>query len=187
MEIKTDSVDGSGEIVRVGLRGNKGSGDSAGNFVFQLTSPPKYGIGHCNDGSGINFPANLPIEIDKIWRITLSRTSGNKRVVVHCNGAEVLNIEISETSCVDTRWSTSWNKDVAKIYFHPDDTASDQYRFGRGSCDKKKIRQYDNLVLTKFLIIFMMVGPYFNNFVPLPLDAITSEFNCIKPIYSPRP
>ena len=185
MEIKTDSEDGSGEIVRVGLRGKKGRTDSAGNFVFQLTSPPKYGIGHCIVTSGINFPTNLPTEISKIWRITLSRTSGNKLLVVHCNGVEVLNFEISETSCADTRWSTSWNKDVAKIYFHPDDTASDQYRFGRGSCNKIKWQ----FSINKIPDYFADDRPLFQQFIHLghnvrksliilPFDLSQYKDNC---------
>ena len=132
LEIKTDSFDGSGEKVRVGLRGNQGWGDYAGSFIFNFTSSPNYWIGQCSNSSGAKFPSNLPTETDKIWRITLSKTSGNRRLVVNCNGVEVLNIEISETNCAVTHWGTSWNKDVAKILFHQGDTASDQYRSVRG-------------------------------------------------------
>ena len=132
-EIRTDSLEGSGEKVRIGLRSNQGNGDQAGYLIFHLKSPPKYHIGYCSISSSLGeFKTALPIEIDKIWRITLSRTSGNKRVVVHCNGIEVVNVVISETNCDDTRWSEYWNKDVAKIYFHPNDTASNQYRSVRG-------------------------------------------------------
>ena len=150
LEIKTDSADGSGEKVRVGLRGNKGKTDTAGNVVFWFTSPPNYWIGHCTNSSGTNFPANLPSETSKIWRITLSRTSENKRVMIHCNEIEVLNFEISDMTCTESSWSNYWSKRVKKIYFHQEDTASDQYRSGKGPLTKMK--KDDGLLFQKVIL-----------------------------------
>ena len=133
LEIRTDSFEGSEEKVRIGFRGNMGTGDQAGYLIFHFMSPPKYLIGYCTLQSSLReFKTTLPTEISKIWRITLSRTSENKLVVVQCNGVEVLNFEVSKTNCADTRWNKFWNKDVSKIYFHQNNTASDQFRSVRG-------------------------------------------------------
>ena len=105
-------------------------GDSAGGFFLYFTSPPQYGLDYCST-SWTNFPTALPTETDKIWTITLTRTSGTVRVIIHCNNKEVLNVVLSDTTCSYSSWSTDWSRDVESILFHSYDTASDFYRPGK--------------------------------------------------------
>ena len=130
LEIKTDSTLGSDDEVYVQFYTSQG--DWAGALALYFTSTPRYFIGRCSTGPA-NFPTNLPSDNDKVWRVTLTRTSGI-RLVVHCNEEEVLNILMSDSTCGDSRWSTYWSREVAKIKFHSGDTASDYYQTQPGSC-----------------------------------------------------
>ena len=106
--------------------------NDAGGVYIKFNSPPQYRILYCNT-SWTNFPTDLPTATDKVWRVTLTRTSGI-RLVIHCNEVEVLNILTSESSCSYSDWSKHWSRKVAKIYFNTDnDTASDYYRAVRGN------------------------------------------------------
>ena len=127
LQIKTNSVVGSKERVHVWFY----SGSSwVGGVYLRFTSPPKYEISSCT--SLTNFPTDLPSETDKVWTITLSRVSGEIRVVIHCNSKKVLNVVLSDTTCSDSRWSENWSRDVDKIRFLSSyDTASDYYRQGK--------------------------------------------------------
>ena len=128
--IKTDSTLGSKDRVIVGLYTSQV--DIAGALTLFFTSPPQYNIGYCNTGY-TNFPTNLPSDNNKVWRITLTRTSGI-RLVVHCNEVEVLNILMSDSTCGASSWSTFWSREVAKIKFYSRGTASDYYQTQPGSC-----------------------------------------------------
>ena len=100
----------------------------AGGFTLLFTSTPAYFLYFCNkDGSSSTFTANLPTETEKVWKITLTRTS-DTRLVITCNHVEVVNTPISDATCDDsTGWSTFWSRKVAGIKFRQDDTASDFY------------------------------------------------------------
>jgi hypothetical protein len=124
LEIKTDSMIGSEDKMRIGLHNSHGNNPVG--FYFKFTSPPQYLVWLCNS-SYTNFPTNMPAAIDKIWRLTLTRTSGN-RLVIHCNEKEVLNILMSDSTCSERNWSAYWTRKVTKIEFDSKDTASDFYR-----------------------------------------------------------
>ena len=124
MEIKTDSELGSEEQLRLRFYTSAGHG-AAGFYVF-FSSIPQYWILYCSS-SWTNFPSDLPVARDKIWRITLTKTFGI-RLQIHCNNVEVLNILLSDTTCVRSDWSTYWNKDVGVVNFQLIDTASDCYK-----------------------------------------------------------
>ena len=126
LQIKTDSVVGSDEVVRVWF--STAQDDYTGDV--SLTSPPQYYLDFCST-SNTNFPTVLPTETNKVWTFTLSRVSGEIRVVITCNTVEVLNVVLSSTTCSDSRWSFLWNRDVVKIDFASYDTASDYYRAGK--------------------------------------------------------
>ena len=129
LQIRTDSVVGSEEEVRVGFY--TAGGDNAGGVYLYFTSPPKYFLSWCSK-SRTKFPTTLPTETDKIWTVTLSRTSGNVRVMINCNNKEVLNVVLSSTTCSYSGWSTIWSRDVEKIQFRSCcDRASDYYRPGK--------------------------------------------------------
>jgi hypothetical protein len=126
LEIKTDSVLGSKDKVRVDFTD---SGDTnSGGFAI-LFQPPRtmYFVRTCSNSSFIQFPTSLPAAKDKVWRLTLTRTSGI-RLIIHCNEEELLNVLMSDSTCSDKDWSNNWNRKVTKIWFDSSDTATDFYR-----------------------------------------------------------
>ena len=100
-------------------------GNTAGSIRLYLSSSPQYRMFPCT-GERIDFPSDLPTATEKIWRITLTKTS-EIRLVIHCNDEEVTNQLISDSTCSRENWDTFWNRDVEKIEFGGQDTASDQY------------------------------------------------------------
>ena len=130
LNIMTDSTLGSDDVVDVDLYTSQG--DWVGYLNLDFNSTPQYFIWPCSLVP-TNFPTNLPPGKDKIWRVTLTRTSGI-RLVVHCNEEEVLNTLMSDSTCGDRDWSTYWSREVAKIRFYYYDTASDYYQPQPGSC-----------------------------------------------------
>ena len=131
LNIKTDSTLGSNDLVDVEFLTSQG--DEVGVLTLDFSSTPQYYIGACSS-DWTNFPTNLPPGNDKVWRVTLTRTSGI-RLVVHCNEMEVLNILMSDSTCGDSNWSYYWSGEIAKIKFSFEyDTASDYYQPQPGSC-----------------------------------------------------
>ena len=123
LQIRTNSEIGSNEVVRVFFY-------NAGAVELSVRSPPQYWLGGCT--SYIDFPTALPSETDKVWTITLIRSSGTPRVVIHCNNKEVLNVVLSDSTCSRSDWRDYWSKDVEWIQFARD-SASDYYRAGKNS------------------------------------------------------
>ena len=128
MEIKTDSI--SGEKVRVVLRDE--NEENAGGVAIVFGSTMKYRIWECTTNR-VDFPTEPSTELNKIWRITLSRSSGSKSIVIDCNDEEVLNFSLSDTTCDEDDWNTYWSRNVVKIKFHSSDTASDAFQAAPGS------------------------------------------------------
>jgi hypothetical protein len=126
LELKTDSELGSGEKVFVEFY--TAGDDVAGEVILTFSSKVEYFLSWCSYRSPL--PTQPPSTTDKVWRITLSRTSGT-RVMIHCNDVEVLNVILSRTTCPGSSgWKTIWTHDVEKINFDSRDTASDHYRPG---------------------------------------------------------
>ena len=126
LQIKTDSPAGSNEYVFAYFY--TAQRIWTGGVQIAFTSPPKYSLTFCT--SWTNLPTALPTQTDKIWTITLIKTSGI-RLSIHCNDKEVLNIVMSSTTCSDNRWSEEWSRDMEKIQFSSRDHASDYYRPGK--------------------------------------------------------
>ena len=104
--------------------------DPVGEFWLTFGSPPQYKLTRCT--GDINFPTDLPSERDKVLTISLTRNSGEIRVVVHCNNKEVVNVVLSDIVCTKfDQWNTYWSRDVEKMRFDFQDTASDFYRAGK--------------------------------------------------------
>ena len=127
LEIKTDSSLGSDEIVYVYFFNSERY--RAGIIKLHFTSTPQYELRYCT--SWTNFPAELPTDTNKVWRITLTKTSGI-RLVIHCNEVEVLNVLMSYSTCSSSLWNYFWSRDVKKIVFDIGDTASDYHRLYEG-------------------------------------------------------
>ena len=131
-ELITNSVLGSNEVAKLGFRGAHGGSDYAGGLSILFSDPAKYFLSNCiSPDRAATFPTKIPTVANKVWRVMLARNSTESRVVVFCNGIEVLNVVLSETTCRDggTEWKSGyWKKDVKKIRFHKADTASDFYR-----------------------------------------------------------
>ncbi|KAL5254943.1 hypothetical protein ACHWQZ_G014406 [Mnemiopsis leidyi] len=124
LEIKTDSSIGSGDYVKVFFYTSEG--DNAGGVYLKFSSTLQYWIYRCST-SWTNFPTNPPADVNKVWRISITRTSGI-RLQIHCNDVEVLDILMSDITCGSSSWSTYWNKDIEKMYFSKSDTAYEYYR-----------------------------------------------------------
>ncbi|XP_063676553.1 uncharacterized protein LOC134812879 isoform X2 [Bolinopsis microptera] len=122
LEIRTDAVLGSNDQVAVTLY----SGDEfAGSVVLYFTSTLQWSLGWCE--SAFADIVNPPSATDNlVWRISITRTAG-VNLVIHCNNEEVVNTVVSELTCSNSAWSTTWIRDVTKIKFSSSDTASDNY------------------------------------------------------------
>ncbi|XP_063681951.1 uncharacterized protein LOC134816881 [Bolinopsis microptera] len=132
LEIRTDSRLGSGDTVAVFFYEGT-SLTSSGGVYISFSSTPRYLIYYCTS-SYTDFPVTLPSTTDKIWRITLTRSSG-VRVTIHCNNEEVANVLLSDTSCDDSM-RYFWNRETAYIMFSGSDTASDYYREAKYSSNQ---------------------------------------------------
>ena len=129
LEIKTDSSQGSDDKLEVEFFNS--DGDYAGAVIVDFTSPSQYQLRWCTT-SRTNFPTALPAATDKVWRISLTRTSGIK-LVIHCDEVQVLNVLMSDTTCGYGSWNHHWSRDIKQIRFRSFDTASDYYRLrGKG-------------------------------------------------------
>ena len=127
LEIKTNSTLGSEDILDVTFYTTQTV--TAGGVEIYLSSIPQYYLTWCSS-SRTNFSSNLPSKVDRIWRITLDKTAGI-RLMIHCNGVEVVNVLISDDTCDRRDWRIYWSRNVEKIYFATLDTASDYYRAGK--------------------------------------------------------
>ena len=128
LEIKTNSELESEEKVRVKFLSGPAQ-TNAGGITFSFKTVVKCWIWECTGGNHPKFQTSLPAEVNKVWRITLSRNlDHDRRVVVHCNEVEVLSVVLSNSTCGKDGWTLPWSKDVVKIKFEHDDTASDLYR-----------------------------------------------------------
>ena len=165
IEIKTDSELGSDDQLR--LLFYTSNGFSAGGFHAFFGSIPQYYLPDCYSSRTI-FPSNLPVARVKIWRITLTKTSGI-RLQIHCNNVEVLNILLSDTRCSKKGWSTYWKRDVGVVDFDTGalDTASVCYKLsfsGNSSSDSNEIN----------LIFFIYIS--YDTLALKPVPAQTPEY-----------
>ena len=120
LEFRTNSVLGSADKVHVTFY--NAAGQYAGRVQLDFISTPRYYIYLCTK-IWTNLPVTLPSAADKVWRIT---KTADVRLVIHCNEVEVVNILISQETCL---YSSYWYRDVSKVRFEID-TASDYYRAG---------------------------------------------------------
>ena len=123
----------------------KFSNFSKKNFWLLFTSVGMYKklskmIGRKSENSGQSiggcskyftpFSETLPIETEKTWTITYNYM--DKRVVLHCNEVQVLNVLLSDIVCAyisldQSKWRNYWENKPTQIKFLSYDTASDTY------------------------------------------------------------
>ena len=118
--IKTDSAVGSDDDLEVRFYKEN---DEIGRIEIWFSTPVKYEIHNCQDMT--DFSSTLPSEVNKIWKIT--KLSG-PRIIIECNGEEVVDITMSDDTCDRTKWRETYlNRDVKKIEFRGKVEASAKY------------------------------------------------------------
>ena len=130
--LKTDSLVGSDEKVEVYFSASASTSGAARGFKIYFTSSPFFYLYNCMVDSDLNFVERmefstaLPSAVEKIWRISLSKTSGYQ-LIIECNKVEVLNMLLS--NCNHPSASDIYRSDskFTGIFFPPPDTASDFY------------------------------------------------------------
>eukprot|EP00116_Pleurobrachia_bachei_P001031 sb/3461293/ len=120
LQIKADSSLGSFEQIYVWMYGKDGSGFY---IAVRFTSPMQYSIDYCIDGGWTDLPVEPPVEVDKIWTITKTKTA----LIIMCNGVEVLNYLFADSG--ESRCVPKWGGDVVEeiVFDSSSDTASDFY------------------------------------------------------------
>ena len=138
MEIKQKRYQWSITVKQINVCFFDAQGDYAGKVWIYFSSPRQYELDWCN--SRTNFPSTLPTAVDKVWRISLTRTA-NITLQIHCNNVEVLNLILSDETCNDyTEWRDYWTKDIEEIRFSSFDSASEYYRlYQQGERTNNKI------------------------------------------------
>ena len=135
LEIKTNST--REDYHKVDLYFYTKEGYNAGGLQIFFNARPGFFLNFCS----VNlppFPTSLPTTTDKIWKISLTRTSGI-RFQMHCNKVEVANVLLSDATCDwSSNWRHIWGRDVQKIKFAKGDTASDYYRILPGAFNVKE-------------------------------------------------
>ena len=131
LEIKTNSVAGSSEKVEINFFNQQ---DDYAGGVKILFSSMRYSLVDClYHNQGYEFSISPTTDVNKVWRITLSKTGVTRGLVIHCNEVEVLKVLLSTDICEGSGsdWSTNWSREVTKIEFTTHDTASDFYQIYR--------------------------------------------------------
>ena len=123
--ISTNSEAGSREAVGVTFYDTAGA--VVGAVVIGFDTEIEYEIGYCSTVGTPFAAALLPVWTEKTWTITYNYT--DKRLVLHCNGVQVLNVLLSSV-CDRSVWRTYWGSKPTQINFPLNfDTASDTYCF----------------------------------------------------------
>ena len=119
--VTTDSVASSEKLV--GVRFDDKDGDYAGSVFIGFNTQIQYTIGGCTY-SYKPFPVTLPTATQKTWTITYNYAE--RRVVIHCNGVQVVNVVVSDSACTgDSNWKDYWERKPTQIKFWG--SASDSY------------------------------------------------------------
>ena len=118
--ISTDSEVGTNETVMVMFAGNN---SVAGAVFIYFDTPIQYILGYCTHVKP--FTDTLHTDTQKTWTITYN--TAKQRIVLHCNGVQVLNVLLTSV-CTDSRWRDWWERKPTHIQFHLWDRASDSYK-----------------------------------------------------------
>ena len=127
LEIGCISPPGSGEQIRVRFLSH--GGNLAGNLKIKFDAQATYFIQGCmNKKEKFTMPS--AIDGEYIWRIT--KTDG--RIIVECNGEEVINFSFADS--IKPACREMWSEDTATLEFLEEDNASYGYRWVRTRGEK---------------------------------------------------
>ena len=153
LQIKTNSLVGSNEVVIVSFR--TAQGGWYGGVEIKHEATPKYWIRYCSPSGGfLDFLPTVPSDTVKVWQITLTKTS-QVRLVIHCNSVELLDFVVSASTCDSERYdSTKWdpNLTLTAIYFQPSDSASDYYRSG-----ERHLQSFSGIIILTYSYLKLMM------------------------------
>ncbi|XP_063689148.1 uncharacterized protein LOC134822166 [Bolinopsis microptera] len=118
LHLRTISTVGtsSREYIRIYFYSEEG--EYGGGIVTWFGTPVEYYLPYCQ--SGFTPFQSLPAETDKHW--VVERRS--YRIIVYCNGKQVLNITASSETCSDESWNTYWGNEVSIIKLYAGSTTS---------------------------------------------------------------
>jgi hypothetical protein len=124
LEIQTYStftpVPGGKDYIKVGFYNSENSLVGSVSIDFYENSK-SYVVSFSQDYT--QFPVEPPSSVDKIWRITVMKD----KIIIHCNGKEVLNIYSSYSRTYSFgRWKID---EITQLKFSSEDRASNYYRF----------------------------------------------------------
>ena len=94
----------------------------AGGVNINFDTEMKYSMLYCTDFKPFNV--TVPTKKHKTWTITYNYTAN--RVVIRCNGVQVVNVVLS-IFCNDSEFKTKWGSELAQIKFTPADNATKRY------------------------------------------------------------
>ena len=119
LQIKTNSVVGSGDMMWVRFGDNTGK---EYGIDIRFNDPPTYDVGYClGHGEAIEF--TMPTGSQHMWTVRKSM----KKVNLLCNDVEIFDYEFSKATRVDT-CAYMWSTYAVKFQFGWSDTAGDSYR-----------------------------------------------------------
>ena len=107
----------------------------AGGVAITVSSTPMYFIYMCSYWADLQ--TTLPTAAENMWKITKDGSSGI-RLLIHCNGVLVLDFQLSDQTCTDSRfrngiWNTYWSKDVTALEFYQSQNTDCSYRPHKGN------------------------------------------------------
>ena len=174
LEIKTDSVLENNDLMTVTFFNPQDGIWNSGRIIIYFESPqPKYKLVFCKWDKE-NFQTSVPDAREKVWRITKTRTSGI-RIQIHCNDVEVLNVLLSDSTCPYNNWNTFWSKNMDRIRFNQDDTASRYFRAYSYSHRGKNLLFIKVLDLYP-LYIWLFFGHLENKFAPSREEIVYRKY-----------
>ena len=124
LELKTIVDAGIGDQVKIVLQLYDAEDSYAGGLFLSLGSAPQYSLDGCTE---LKELSKLRVD-QRDKKLTVSKQRG-PRIKIFCNDVKVLDVKMSDSTCSgDSDWNQIWSRDVVKIQFLYDDTASDYYR-----------------------------------------------------------
>ena len=134
LEISTDSVDGSDDVLKVHFFDKKKI--LAGWLFIIFTAPSfRFKIEDCFN-EAMALPTNPPTHVNKTWKIT--KMTNPHGIAVDCNGKRIVHFLMSD--CSFRGWKSRWGKDVEFVAFYLPDVsknrglAADFYRAAESKC-----------------------------------------------------